>query len=402
MSDQNQSVEKKLHKPSTAKRQLSLFALAFRPFFLAGSAAAVILMIFWLLSLTGHIGPTSYLDPVIWHSHEMIFGFAAAVIVGFLLTAVQTWTGIPSVKGNALVLLFLLWFMGRLLLAFPVEDIQLLTIFIDLLFFPVVAVILAAKVIRTKQWHNGIFLPVLTLFFIANLLVHLQALGRGSAADTGLALGLWLVLLLIIIIGGRVLPMFTSNGLGGIKVHSYKYINIGSILFFILLAASDLFQLKGITPWLAGICVIFHSIRLYGLRPHLTVKTPLLWVLHIGYAWLIIGLILFGLSDILSLPRSVAIHAFAVGTVGNFIIGMMSRVSLGHTGRPLQPAKIMTLAFGLINIATVARVFLPLFTPTQWSIFIVAAGVFWILAYSIFFLVYLPILSKPRVDGKEG
>lgn len=387
------------YKPGTGR---SLFALAFRPFFLAAGAAAVGLMLLWLWMLHGAVDMPTYLSASLWHAHEMIFGFLAAVIVGFLLTAVRTWTGLPGLSGWPLALLALLWLLGRLLLASAPLQLYPLVALIDLAFVPVAAVILGISVIKVKQWRNAIFLPILTLFFIANLLVHLQALGLTSTASLGLSMGLWLVLLLIIILGGRVLPMFTSNGLGGVKVSDNRLVNIGSIVSFILLAISDLLQAEALLPWLALVCVVFHGLRLLGWRCFLTWRTPLLWVLHIGYAWLIAGFILVALQEMLALPRTVPMHAFAVGTIGNFVIGMMSRVALGHTGRTLQAARIMTLAYVAVNLAAFVRVILPLLLPLDQATLILVAGLLWILGYGIFIIVYLPILGRPRVDGKPG
>jgi len=387
---------------ATSSGRVSFFALAFRPFFIAGAAAAVALMLPWLLFLSGHAGTGVYFSGTLWHAHEMLFGFVAAVITGFLLTAVQTWTGLPGLRGGGLAGLVVLWLTGRLLMAFPVDSPLWINTVVDLLHLPVVAGVLGASVVRVKQWRNAIFIPILLLFFIANLLTHLEALGVAHTATTGLYLGLWLVLLLIIILGGRVLPMFTSNGLGGVKVHSWKPINAGSILFFVLLAAADLFHQAALAGWLAGVCLVFHTVRLWGWKPWLTPGTPLLWVLHIGYAWLLMGFFLYALSDPLALPRTVAVHAFAVGTIGNFIIGMMARVSLGHTGRPLKVNGIMAFAFALVNVAAFVRVLLPLMVPLPWLTGIVTAGLAWVLAFALFFIVYLPILGRPRVDGRPG
>jgi len=389
-----------LQAPNNAK--FTLFALGFRPFFLAAGSAAVALMSLWLLILSGYIEPAIYLPATIWHSHEMIFGFVAAVITGFLLTAVQAWTGIPGFKGWGLALLFLLWLAARLLLFFPPADSFVLVALVDLAFFPITALILARYVLRSKQWRNGIFIPILLLFFIANLMVHLQALGFSSTANIGLNLGLWLTLLMIVILGGRVLPMFTSNGLGGVEVYSWKAINIGGIVLFLLLIVSDLLQFNNLVPWLAIACAGVHGVRLYGWRPHLTWRTPLLWVLHIGYIWLIIGLLSLAAVHLFSLPRSIAIHAFAVGTIGNFIMGMMSRVSLGHTGRNLIASSLMALAYLLVNIAALIRVILPMFTQLNWMSWILASGITWVIAYSLFLVIYIPILSRARIDAKPG
>ncbi len=382
--------------------QVRLFALAFRPFFIVAAIASLGLILLWLAILSGELRLTMHFSHNLWHAHEMLFGFVAAVIAGFLLTAVQAWTGLPGIKGYKLIILVLVWFAGRLLITFPVLAPVWSTVLVDLAFFPLLALVLSTYVVRAKQWRNAVFIPILLLYSVANLLMHLQILGIANSAQTGLTLALWLTLLLIIILGGRVLPMFTSNGLGGVEIHSWKSVNVASILFYLLFVLADLSGFNSAAIYLAGVCAVVHFIRLCGWRSHLTLMTPLLWVLHVGYAWLVIGFVLFALSEYLSLTRSVAIHAFAVGTVGNFVIGMMSRVALGHTGRPLQATIAMAIAYGFVNLAVLFRVIAPFFFESSWLSLMVAAGLTWALSFLIFLFIYIPILSLARIDGKEG
>ena len=387
---------------SQVKPQFRLFALAFRPFFLVAGVAAIVLILPWLLILSGDIAPSLYFIPSLWHAHEMLFGFVAAVIGGFLLTAVQAWTGIPGISGVRLAALILTWCLGRIAMLMPPSIVGWAGSLLDLSFIPLIAWVLGSYVVQARQWRNAIFLPILALFFLANLAMHLQALGYANTANLGLTLGLWLTLLLIIILGGRVLPMFTSNGLGGVETHSWKPIEIGSILCFLLFVLADLFNFGNLSRCLALLCAIFHGIRLYGWRPLMTLETPLLWVLHIGYAWLVIAFLLFALGDLLLLPRSIAIHAFALGVVGNFVIGMMSRVALGHTGRALVAAKLTEIAYLLVNLAALFRVILPALSEFPWLTLMMLGGVSWSAAFLLFLVVYVPILSLARVDGKEG
>ncbi len=387
---------------SKSELQVRMFALAFRPFFLVAALASLILVFLWLLVLSDAIELSLYFIPSLWHAHEMIFGFIAAVISGFLLTAVQAWTGLPGIKGVKLILLVLVWFCGRLLITLPAAAHNWSTAALDLAFLPLVAIVLSTYIVRAKQWRNAVFIPILLLYFFANLLMHLQALGIANSAYAGLSLGLWLTLLLIIILGGRVVPMFTSNGLGGVEIYSWKWVNIGSILFFLLFAFADLFRHDSAARYLALICAVFHFVRLCGWRPQLTLKTPLLWVLHIGYVWLIIGFLLYAAAETMLFPRSVAIHAFALGTIGNFVIGMMSRVALGHTGRALMATKTMAIAYALVNFAALLRVIFPVFFELRRMPLMYAAGISWIASFLLFLIVFIPVLSLARLDGKEG
>ena len=378
------------------------FALGFRPFFLAAGVYAVVLMVLWLLVLQGHL-ELGMLSPLVWHGHEMLFGFTVAVIAGFLLTATQNWTGIRTPAGAPLAALFLLWLAGRAV--FLVPDLpEGLVALVDLAFLPVLALVLALPILKAKQLHNYPFPLMLLALTAANALVHAEALGwTGSGATVGLHLATYVVVAMMVVMGGRVIPSFTDNKLRT-RARRWKTVEIlvpvatiGALLAALFAPASL------VTAVLAGIAATLHVVRLAGWYTHKYWSVPLLWILHLGYAWIALGFALLAVSAAgVSTAAVSALHAFTAGGIGTLTLGMMARVSLGHTGRLLEPAPVMTRAFVLINLAALLRVALPLVFPGVYAQSMVAAGLAWVVAFAVFVVVYAAVLLRPRVDGKPG
>ncbi|MBI3433189.1 MAG: NnrS family protein [Hydrogenophilales bacterium] len=377
------------------------FALGFRPFFLAAGVYAVLLMALWLLVLRGVITPGE-LPPAVWHGHEMLFGFAVAVIAGFLLTAAQNWTGIRTPSGRPLAALFLLWLAGRLSFLVPgMSPVQIA--WIDFAFLPVLALTLALPILKAKQLHNYPFPFMLLALAAANALVHGEALGIPGTARLGLHLAVYVVIAMIVVMGGRVIPSFTDNKLHT-RARRWKTIErLVPVATLGALAAALIAPDSPVTAMLAAIAAGVNFIRLAGWYTHKFWSVPLLWILHLGYAWVVFGFALLALSAAGLGTTSVnALHAFTTGGIGVLTLGMMARVSLGHTGRLLEPASLMTRAFVLINLAALIRVTLPLPFPGVYAQIMTAAGLAWIAAFGLFVVVYAPMLLRPRVDGKPG
>lgn len=378
------------------------FALGFRPFFLAAGVYAVLLMGLWLLMLRGTIVPTS-VSPFVWHGHEMLFGFAVAVIAGFLLTAAQNWTGIRTPSGSTLAALFLLWLAGRI--GFLIPDLPAVPVAaVDLAFLPVLGVTLAWPIIRAKQLHNYPFPVMLLALAAANALVHGPTFGWSSGTESlGLRLAAYVVVTMIVMMGGRVIPSFTDNKLNT-RARRWKTIEtlvpavtLGALIASLVAPASI------VTMLLAAIAAVVHAIRLAGWYTPKYWAVPLLWVLHFGYAWITLGFALLALSAAgVDAAANSALHAFTAGGIGMLTLGMMARVSLGHTGRMLEPARLITFAFIAVNLAALVRVFLPLVFPTALAQGYAVSGVLWMLAFGTFATIYLPILMRPRIDGKKG
>lgn len=387
-------------RPAPSPTGYAPFALGFRPFFLAAGVFAVVLMGAWLLILHGRLDTGAWAAPV-WHGHEMLFGFTVAVIAGFLLTAAQNWTGLATPSGAPLAGLFLLWLAGRagfLLPGLPPLAVAL----VDLAFLPVLALTLAAPIVRANQRHNAVFPLLLLVLAAANALVHLQALDLAVTADLGLHLAAYAVVGMITVIGGRVIPSFTDNRLGT-RARRAKPLEILVVLATVAallaaLAAPD----SGVTALLAAAACAVHGVRLAGWYTHKFWAVPLLWILHLGYAWIPIGFALLALAALDLVPSSSpALHAFTAGGIGVLTLGMMARVSLGHTGRLLEAPQVMAWAFVAINGAALLRVVLPVLAPDV-AFGMIASGVLWMTAFGLFVIVYVPMLLRPRADGKPG
>ena len=377
------------------------FALGFRPFFLAAGVYAVLLMALWLAVLQGGIAPAA-LAPFAWHGHEMLFGFAVAVIAGFLLTATQNWTGIPTLSGKPLAALFLLWLAGRLGMLVPGLPPELVAA-VDLAFLPVLALALALPIARAKQLHNYPVPLMLLALTVANAMVHLEALGRAATASLGLHLATYVVITMIAVIGGRVIPNFTDNKLRT-RARRWKTIEwlVPAATLAALLAAL-VAPVSPLTGLLAALAAAVHAIRLAGWYTKKVWSVPLLWVLHLGYAWVVVGFALLALAATgVSAAAGSALHAFTAGAIGVLTLGMMARVSLGHTGRLLEPSPLMAWAFVAVNLAALVRVAVPLLSPAGYAAGMSASGLLWVAAFGLFAALYAPVLLRPRVDGKRG
>jgi uncharacterized protein involved in response to NO len=385
------------------------FALAgkgFRPFFLLAAAFAVAIVPLWLLVLSGILPPPAYLDGVSWHAHEMVFGFVVAVVAGFLLTAVGNWTQRETSVGKPLLALAGLWLAGRVVMGLSAWLPPALVALVDLAFLPALLVVLAGPLVAAKNRRNFVVLAIVAGFLIANVCMHLEPLGAlpaGSARQASLV-SVDLVLLLITIIAGRVFPMFTRNATGVTSIRSVPWLDalaiaaVGGLTLLDVVAAAS--PLRGALSGVAGVLACARAAH-WGLQYSL--KQPLVWILHAGNAWLALGLMLRALAELGGVGvASLATHALTVGAIGSLTLGMMARVALGHTGRMLVASPAITFAFFAINLAALVRVFLPLWAPHWYFAVLAATASLWVAAFGTFFVVYAPVLTSPRVDGKPG
>lgn len=382
-----------------------LFRLGFRPFFLAGATLAALAVPLWLLGLFGTAGWQPTGGWLAWHRHEMLFGFATAIIAGFLLTAVPNWTGTPGLRGQPLIILVSLWLAARLAWLFAAP--AWLLIPLDLAFLPALALVIGKSLIQTKQQRNYPVLVVIALLAVANLLVLLGLTQHNEQwARQGNLGALWLIAALVGIIGGRVIPMFTRNGLALATPVVQPWVWLDNLLLAggILIA---ILMFTGIallpSPWLAGVFALLglgHAARLLRWHHSGIWQVPLLWSLHLAYAWLAMAFFAMACWHagwLVSLSQ--ATHLLAVGGMTGIILAMIARVSLGHTGRPLKAPGSMLLAFVLINLAVPARVWLPAYhLPAGLGL----AAACWTVAFALFVWHYWPILSRPRPDGGPG
>lgn len=385
---------------------IPFFRLAFRPLFWCGALFGAISIAVWALLFNGLIDYNPYGGGYFWHVHEMLFGFTAAIIVGFLLTAVQNWTGVSSIKGLPLALLVMLWLVARLMLAFQYPGTEMITGMVDVLFLVVAAIALAIPIVKARLWRNLFFVPILLTMATLNALSYLAISGAYSLSFINLShVMVLLVTLVMCVMGGRVIPMFTANGTGTPKVAPIPWLeklSIASVILCIFITAQliDTSNLvDALVYFLAG---LINFVRAFRWRIWVTFSTPLVWSLHLSYWSICIGLVMLGLVRANMLSNvSLALHSITVGGIGFMILAMISRVSLGHTGRKINVGKLVATAFVFIGLSFVVRVFAPLIYD-EYAFVILLSAAFWVLAYSIFLFRYTPILFGPRIDGRDG
>ena len=381
-------------------RRFVVFDAGFRPFFFLAGAWSAIAVAIWLAMLAGYLDPPSALDPVSWHVHEMVFGFAAAAIGGFILTAIPNWTGRPPVAGAPLAGLAAAWLAGRIAIAWSAPIGAGLAAVLDLAYLVALCAIAAREIVAGGNWRNLPIVAVIGFLAVCNLLVHLERLGAGETAAMGNRLGIAVILLLVTVISGRITPAFTRNWLrarddtaeprgagwpDGVTIAA-------TALAGLCWSLAPIWSGTGVVAILAAVA---HVVRLAGWRGHRTLAEPLLLVLHLGSLWMVAGFALLGASVFVDgLPRSAALHALTAGAVGTMILAVMTRASLGHTGRELKAGAGTTTVYALVTLAALARVLSPVVTEAQANMLILS-GVLWIGAFSLFTVLYAPLLLLP-------
>jgi uncharacterized protein involved in response to NO len=382
---------------------LPVLALGFRPFFLLAGLHASTMILLWVGNFLNWWSPNHPIDPMLWHGHEMLFGYTIAVVAGFLLTAVPNWTSHKTATGLPLAALALLWIAARMALLGNWMPIKVAAA-LDLSFIPALAITLAIPLVKARQPRNLVFLPILGYLWLTNLSFWSPWLGLGFGNSyLGLDLGLQGILMMVAVIGGRVIPFFTRSAIPGSDPQKSKQLEIIYLGGIPVIAIG---QAVGAHPqFLLAVCgaVGFgHLIRLSRWYDPKIWSIPLLWVLHLGYAWLGLGYLMKGLGAVGVVNPLLALHAFTVGCIGLLTLGMMARVSLGHGGRELKASAGMVKAFALLAVAAVTRTLVPLLGICNYSHWVAISGLLWTAAFLTFTWVYTPILSKPRADGKPG
>ncbi len=379
-----------------------LFNLGFRAFFALAGLSALGLITLWTSIFKGTLILDNYYPSLYWHEHEMLLGYSTAVISGFLLTAVKNWTGKATIKGDQLALLCLLWLYGRIVPFYSELLPDLLIALVDFAFLPALIICLLKPIAEVDKPKMLLFPSLLFLMSLGNALIHLQILSiTENTADLGINLVLMTILMIILVIAGRVFPFFTERALSGVLIIRnplFDSLAIISALFVFLLL---LMEITGTLLAVAAIlAAITNILRISVWYVHRIWYLPLLWVLYIGYGWIIFGFILTAFAAYQIILPSLAIHAFTVGGIGVLTLGMMARVSLGHTGRALRVSNAISLAFVLINIASLFRVLMPFILPDWYSNMVYFSTLCWLAAFSLFIVIYTPILTSIRVDGQ--
>jgi len=381
----------------------AVLAYGFRIFFLLGALSAVLLIAAWIAVYAFGFHFANHFDLLQWHAHEMLFGFAVAIIAGFLLTAPGNWTGRTMPKGNVLGGLALLWLAGRVISFFSAYVPGWFIMIVDVSFLPALGwVVYSALRGAIHQRHNLILPFLLCVMTTANVLSHLR-IRNSSGTAVGTELMLYLVLLLITIMGGRMIPGFTQGQFPNGTSRSYPWVDRLSVLSLIVLVPADLMGAPArVIATFCAIAGIAHAKRLIGWHTREIWRVPLLWILHTGYTWLVVGFFMKAGALIGMAPPLLFRHAFTAGTIGVIILGMISRITLGHTGRPLRLPRFIVTAFLLVNLCVVFRVIVPWMAPSHYLICLQLSAGAWIAAYGIYLIQYGPMLCRPRADGRPG
>lgn len=385
-----------------------LWHAAYRPFFLGAASWAVFAMLMWFGVLNlGWSFPFNGVSPAIWHGHEMVYGISAAVVAGFLLTAAPKWTDTKPMAGGPLALSFTSWLAARISALFGSSELLPLTASLDLLFITSVLVGIAVPIMRLKQWsQTGVLVKVL-LLGVGNGLFYLGVMGViDHGAVYGLYSSFYLIIALILTFSRRVMPFFIERRLRlPTPLQNFQWLDRSSLILFLVFWGLQVFSQQVVWGQVVALALFaLHAIRIYHwYRPGIW-SDPLLWVLFVAYGFLVLAFSLvaaplFGYA----VPSFASLHLFAVGGIGLIICGMMARISLGHSGRDVRsPPKTIGVAFLSIAIATIVRVFFPLFDPAHYLLWIAISQWFWMIGFAVFLLNYTRILISPRADGKLG
>ena len=379
---------------------MQILQLGFRPFYALASIFAIAAVIVWLSVFAGFLNTGEYLHGVVWHSHEMLFGFSAAVIAGFLFTAVRNWTGLPTPTGATLAGIAALWVLARVLI---IRGPATLAAIVDVLFLPAVALAIAFPIIRSKNIRNYKVLAILFALTVSNGVFHLASLGYVQPSLSGISIfvSIDIVVVLMSIVGGRVIPAFTKNAVpDATSQHNFwvEFVTFAAMMAVILVAV-----LSGAwTPPAFSVAVLLtivaaaHATRLALWDPGKTIDNPLLWMMPVAYSWIPFAFLLRALAAENIVPASAWIHAITMGAISGLMLAMMMRSSLGHTGRNLVASRLDMAAFLLLQLAAIVRVFASIGAGEAYRSWIVASGVLWVMAFLLFVVRYLPMLSGPR------
>lgn len=381
----------------------AMLSAGFRPFFLLSALWAALAVPIWLLVFAGQAQLPTMVSPLIWHAHEMVFGYGAATVAGFLLTAIPNWTGRMPLQGGPLALLAVLWILGRVALVLSAHlspgQVALLDLAFPVAFFAVVA----REILAGRNWRNLPMLVALGLLFLGNLLVHLEDCGVAATAELGNRIGVATLLLLISLVGGRIIPSFTRNWLAKHRPEvappaEFSHLDRAALA----VAAGALMSWAvapeaSVAPWVELVAGLALGARLMRWRGWTVLRAPLLWVLHLGYAWLALGLVLLAFDAwVPMLPPTAALHALTVGAVGTMTLAVMTRATLGHTGQALEAGAGTTAIYILITLAALLRLVAPL-AGESYLLALSCAGAAWTGAFGLFVALYMGPLMRPRV-----
>ena len=386
---------------AVAKESASaLWRLGFRPFYLLAAIFSALSVGLWALQLAGVL-PRAYLNGPMWHAHEMLFGYTLAVVAGFLFTAVRNWAGRPTPTGATLAAIAALWVAGRVLVLTPWGVAAAVA---NVAFPLAVAWGIGVPLWQGRNRRNYFFVGLLVLMAAGIACIHLAFLGVIDVPPwAGVQLGLDVILFIMAVMAGRVVPMFTNNGAPGARARRSPHVERAALGGVLVLLVADLFGLGGTPLAVLAIAVAaVHVVRLALWDTRATLRVPLLWVLHLAYAWIPVHLLLRAAGEAGWVMRPLAVHALTMGAIGGLTIGMMVRTARGHTGRPLRADRFETSCFALVGAAAAVRVICPLIVPQHYMASVYLSAMLWSAGFLLYAVRYWPILTRPRLDGAPG
>jgi len=383
-----------------------VLALGFCPFYIVAALFAAVAVPIWVATYTGYLHPGGYFRGVDWHSHELIFGFAPAVIAGFLLTAVRNWTGLPTASGLGLAGLVVLWVLGRV---FVLTGPAPFAVAIDILFIPVLGIVLAIPIVLSRNSRNIKILVILTVLALFNIIYHAAYAELLPLELTRIAItaALDVITILIAVIAGRVIPAFTASAVAGARVRRDRRVDtvaFVSLALVLIMGILDFWIPVTAVIWavLLMTAAMAHGLRLALWHPLQTCRNPLLWMLPVAYAWIPVTLTLRALALFSLVPPAAATHALTIGVMSSLMVAMMTRSALGHTGHELKAGPVEMIVFTGLQMAAAVRVLAGLVLPGQYRGAMVIAAALWFLSFTVFLFRYVPLLTRVRVDGRPG
>lgn len=395
-----------IQPPGASVPRFALFQLGFRPFFLLAAAFSPLSILFWGFAYLrgGPLPPDLPVTPMAWHGHEMVFGYALAVVAGFLLTAVRNWTQIPTLRGLPLAALAALWLTARLVMGLRPGWVELAAS-LDLAFGAGLVLAISRPLAQAGQWRQFGIVAKVALLVAANGLFYAGAHGWvEEGVRWGLYSGVYLVLSLIFVMARRVLPFFIERGVGQpVTLRNRPWVDRASLVLMLAFWITDVFAAQDrLAAALAALLFAVHAVRLYDWHTPGIWTRPMLWILYLAYGAAVSGFLLKAAAP-WGVPPLLALHAFAAGGIGLMTVGMMARVALGHTGRSVHaPPRGLTAVFVLMLAAFAARVWLPLLLPAAYPMAIALAQGLWVAAFLLFTALFAPMLVSRRVDGQPG
>lgn len=388
-------------------KKFALFELGFRPFFLLASVFSIIATAIWMASFTfGWSLPVSTITPIAWHGHEMVFGYSLAIVAGFLLTAIRNWTGVQTIKGTPLIMLSLVWLLARTL---PLANSPVLfewAALFDIVFLVGLTLAVLHPIAKVKQWRQLLIVSILLMLTIADVFYYLGVFHIvNQGVSWGLFSGVYLIMALIFTLARRVMPFFIERGVGyQVQLKNWSFVDASSLLFLAALWLVDVFFKQALlTALFAIILAVLHAIRLKGWYTKGIWQKPLLWVLFLGYSMFVFGFALKALNFFSFYSTSIPLHAFTYGGIGMMTLGMISRISLGHTGRNInRPPKAVSWIFLGLFLGALIRVVLPILLPDFYLWWIGISQALWLAAFMLFLYHYFMIFIQARADGQPG